>query len=142
MKRGFTLLELIVVVIILGVLATLGIQQYMRMIEKSRGAEAKTILGQIRTAAVGYRLQNANSCASFDNNAAGIGTSTDQIPSDEKNTNYFSYTITSATAAGFVATATRNGSSGKAPPGVATNTLILTTDFTAGTDVWSGSGGY
>ncbi|MCX7661429.1 MAG: prepilin-type N-terminal cleavage/methylation domain-containing protein, partial [Candidatus Omnitrophica bacterium] len=28
MKRGFTLLELVVVIIVIGILATLGIQQY------------------------------------------------------------------------------------------------------------------
>ena len=32
MKRGFTLLELVVVILIVGVLATLGFTQYGRMV--------------------------------------------------------------------------------------------------------------
>ena len=56
-RKGFTLLELVVVVIILGILATLGFTQYTKMVEKGRTAEAKMILGQIRTAQVAYNQQ-------------------------------------------------------------------------------------
>jgi prepilin-type N-terminal cleavage/methylation domain-containing protein len=40
-KKGFTLLELIVVIVIIGVLATLGLTQYASMVERGRSAEAK-----------------------------------------------------------------------------------------------------
>ena len=34
MKRGFTLLEIIVVIVILGIMATLAATQYTKMVEK------------------------------------------------------------------------------------------------------------
>ena len=56
MKRGFTLLELMVVIIILGVLATLGVMQYQAAIEKSRGAEARQVIGQLRSQCAAYYM--------------------------------------------------------------------------------------
>ncbi|MBU0504178.1 MAG: prepilin-type N-terminal cleavage/methylation domain-containing protein, partial [Candidatus Omnitrophica bacterium] len=49
MKRGFTLLELMIVIIIVGVLATLGITQYQTAIERARGAEARQVISQLRS---------------------------------------------------------------------------------------------
>ncbi|MFH0839147.1 MAG: prepilin-type N-terminal cleavage/methylation domain-containing protein, partial [Candidatus Omnitrophota bacterium] len=49
-KRGFTLLEVLMVVIIIGVLATLAIPQYTKTVEKARAAEAYSNLGTIRKA--------------------------------------------------------------------------------------------
>jgi len=144
MKKGFTLLELVVVIIILGVLATLGIQQYARMIEKARGAEAKTIIGVIRSVAAGHRLQNGalNGTNPFTSGLAGIGTSNDQIPSACRGTHYFNYAVSSPTADGITITATRCTSGGKTPDNSSAGTMVLTTDFGTGSDVWTGTGGY
>lgn len=50
---GFTLVELLIVVAIIGVLSTIGVPTFRRMIQKSRQAEAKLMLGAI------YRVEAA-----------------------------------------------------------------------------------
>lgn len=89
-KEAFTLLELIIVIIILGVLVTLGFTQYIRMVEKARGAEAKQILGDIRKLAIAYCLANG-AITGISNRDLNIGTGSDMIPSTCNNTHYFSY---------------------------------------------------
>ena len=59
MKKGFTLLELIIVVIIIGVLATLGITQYGKAIGNAKNAFAKGTLDEMRKAAMGYYSLNS-----------------------------------------------------------------------------------
>jgi type IV pilus assembly protein PilA len=48
-KRGFTLVELLIVVAIIGVLSTIGVPTFRRMIQKSKKSEAKVNLGGIYT---------------------------------------------------------------------------------------------
>jgi prepilin-type N-terminal cleavage/methylation domain-containing protein len=56
--RGFTILELIIVIVILGILVTLGINNYIFVIEKSRGVEARQHLGAISMAEIVYYQEN------------------------------------------------------------------------------------
>ncbi len=48
-RAGFTLVELLVVVAIIGVLATIGVPTFQKMIEKSKKSEAKVALGALYT---------------------------------------------------------------------------------------------
>jgi len=57
-EHGFTLIELIVVIIIVGILAAVGISQYSATVEKSRLAEAKIRIGAMRKLAQEYYLNN------------------------------------------------------------------------------------
>jgi len=57
-KKGFTLLEVLIVVIIIGVLASIALPQYTATIEKSKSAEAATNVGSLRTALDRYWYQN------------------------------------------------------------------------------------
>ena len=58
--KGFTLLELIVVIIIIGVLATLSFVQYTRILERARATEAKMILSAIAKEAYTIYLEQGN----------------------------------------------------------------------------------
>ena len=53
-KKGFTLIELLVVVLIIGILASIAIPQYFKVVEKSRVAEAMSVISTIKSAEERY----------------------------------------------------------------------------------------
>jgi len=56
-KKGFTLIELMIVVAIIGILAAIAIPNFLRFQAKSKQSEAKTNLGAIGTTAEAYRAE-------------------------------------------------------------------------------------
>ena len=55
--KGFTLLEVLIVVIIIGILATIALPQYIRTLEKARSSEAVANVGSIRASLDRYWYQ-------------------------------------------------------------------------------------
>lgn len=56
MKKGFTLVELLVVVLIIAVLAAIALPQYTTAVERSRATEALTLMAAISESAQRYRF--------------------------------------------------------------------------------------
>ncbi len=57
-KNGFTLIELMIVVAIIGILASLAIPDFMKMIGKAKQSEAQTNLNAIYTMQISYFADN------------------------------------------------------------------------------------
>ncbi|MDD5005358.1 MAG: prepilin-type N-terminal cleavage/methylation domain-containing protein [Candidatus Omnitrophica bacterium] len=75
-KTGFTLMEIMIVIIIIGILVRLAIPRYTHTIENSRTAEALDVLGAIRNAQMRYVLDNdgyTNSLTNLDINMSSAG---------------------------------------------------------------------
>ena len=76
---GFTLVELLVVVLIIGILAAVAVPQYQKAVEKSKAAQAITLAKSVFHAAKAYEMENGEWPASFNQLAVDIPW-TDSIP--------------------------------------------------------------
>jgi type IV pilus assembly protein PilE len=130
-NSGFTLLELIIVIVIIGILASIAMPRFFRTAERSRAVEALSMLGSIRTAMQRYYAANG----------AYTGATLDNLDIDNPNnaTLYpnalFSYTLAVPTGTTFTATATRNSVKG----GDGTSTITINQDGNiTGTGVFTG----
>ena len=54
MKKGFTLLELIIVVIVIGILVSIALPKFITVTEKARAADGFAVLGTMRSAQFRY----------------------------------------------------------------------------------------
>ncbi|MDD7578984.1 MAG: prepilin-type N-terminal cleavage/methylation domain-containing protein [Elusimicrobia bacterium] len=64
--KGFTLIELLVVVLIIGILSAVALPQYTKAVEKSRAAEALSMMKSLSTGFEEYVLANGSLPPSFD----------------------------------------------------------------------------
>jgi prepilin-type N-terminal cleavage/methylation domain-containing protein len=106
-KNGFTLVELIIVVIIVGILASLGLTQYSSVVEKSRLAEAKVRVGVMRQLAYEYYLNNGG--------VSGIQQADVGVNNSCTTSDFFRYNVWNDGSAWYDLQAYRCTSSGKSP---------------------------
>ncbi len=115
-KIGLTLTELLIVVIIIGILATLAIPMLTKTIEKAKVGEAISNLNLIRTGQKIYFLEYGN-----------FTTDITSLNIENPNTNYayFNYTVTSTNSTDFTAVADRKDD---APAGYEDDQYIIHKD--------------
>jgi type IV pilus assembly protein PilE len=115
---GFTLIELMIVLVVVAILASFAIPSYIEQIHKSRRADAIRTLGQLQLGLERWRAENP--CYG-QSGGAGCPTTftasgTYPVVPTATDSKYYSLAITaaSATPTGYVITATRRSGSGQA----------------------------
>lgn len=112
MKKGFTLIEVLVVLVIVGVLAAIALPNFNVMQEKTLDREAKASLALIRAAERVYRMEAGTNYYPYDsytstNNVSLINTNL-RLSLPTVASPKWSYSINNATSTG-IAQATRAG---------------------------------
>lgn len=136
-KSGFTLLEILVVIIIVGVLASVAMPQLFRNVERSRATEALESLGATKRSIEACAMQFNNTFTTC-NTYAAIGMADPSYNAATNAAAHFAYAITTV-ATSFNIVATRN----TVDNGVATDTVTLSRGATgaitrAGTTAFAG----
>ena len=72
-RRGFTLVELAVVIVIIGVLAAFGVPKFLQSVEKSKASEAFNYWSSVQAAQERYIAQNGVYWATTNTDTLDIG---------------------------------------------------------------------
>jgi len=115
-KQGFTLLEIIIVIIIVGVLASLALPRFFSTVEFSKSTEALAGMGTLR--------QSMERCFTASNSTYSgctIASLDVDTPANSPG-NHFTYLISAQSTTGFTIVATRNTYDGATADG---NTITL-----------------
>lgn len=141
LNNGFTFVELLIAVIIIGILISLAIPNYARSVERAKCSQAIHVLKSMRSAALEY-FNEIDHATMTQNTFTGVtvailelqvGANFDSIGSNPD----WAYTITTNTATRLVLQAERLGG----PHQAAGNEILTLTDDTTNNtqELWGGS---
>ena len=103
-NAGFTLVELIIVVIVIGILAAVGMPQYSKAMERARGAEASAGLQNIQQGEKIY-FANSETYLAVGDDASGLTSAQQKILDINLPQTGWNFYITDAGSVGNVITA-------------------------------------
>lgn len=124
-RKGFTLIELMIVVVIVGILAAIIIPLLLSRVEKSKYSEGKAIAGQIATAVRAYVAEEGTTAVATPDLVNDLGFKTNELDGKyfyQANMSVASVAVNAVGQVSYVITLTPNGTSGLTYP------LILTCD--------------
>lgn len=103
--KGFSLIELLIAVAIVGIIAKIAYPSYLEHIQKARRSQAEAALISLANALEMYKMQNGGKyTAGTDPTAAGL--LSDQVPVSGGGTKIYSLAITTVTTSTYLLTAT------------------------------------
>jgi len=105
-EKGFTMIELMIVVVIIGILAALAIPKFMLSTNRAKQSEAKQLLKQIYAMQHAYR-QEYNSYPSYSTTSPGSASAWADIGVEFQSNARYSY-VCAGGASSFTVTATAN----------------------------------
>jgi len=103
-QKGFTLIELMIVVVVVAILAAIAIPNYLEQSRKGRRADAVRAVGDLQLALERWRSENPSYA-----NCAGAGCGSGTYPT-VPTSSYYTIAVSNATASTYTITATRAGS--------------------------------
>jgi type IV pilus assembly protein PilE len=110
--NGFTLIELMITVAIIGILAAIAYPSYNDQVRKSRRADAITETAKIQQAQERWRSNNTTYSGDVSSSSTGLKLVTGTTVASSYNlpSGYYSIAISNATGSGYTITATATGS--------------------------------
>ena len=109
---GFTLIELMIAVVIVGILASIAIPSYQESVRKGRRGDAKAELARLAQGEHKYRLSNTT-YANSANLAVALDPTANPAPSSLTASTYYTFAVASNTGSVFTITATPKSTGGQ-----------------------------